>query len=72
MMEKYDEFVIDEMDEFYESLEFDKRKLKLLPKFKSTIEKVEIPDTFTLGEVKRKFKPIVRQQQKRITDNGIF
>lgn len=71
MIKKYEEFVIDEMDEFYESVEFDKRKLKLLPKFKSTIEKVEIPDNFALGEIKKKFKPIVRQH-KRKTDNGIF
>jgi hypothetical protein len=72
MIKKYDEFVIDETDEFYESLEFDKRKLKLLPKFKSTIEKAEILDNFTLGEIKKKFKPVVKQQKKRITDNGIF
>ena len=73
MIEKYNEFVIDELDEFNEDIETSKKRVKLLPMFTSTIEDVQIPDTFTLGEVIARFKPKVKQQNsKRKTNKGIF
>lgn len=71
MIKKYDEFVMDELEEFYKSVEDDKLKIRLLPRFKSTVNEVTLGQ-FELGEVKKKFKPIVRQKQKTKTDKGIF
>jgi hypothetical protein len=69
MIKKYDEFIMDELDEFYKSVEYDKRKIRLLPRFKSDVKEASLKD-FKLGEIKRKFKPIVKQKTK--TDKGIF
>lgn len=69
MIKKYDEFIMDELEEFYKSVEYDKRKIRLLPRFKSDVKEASLGN-FELGEVKRKFKPIVKQKTK--TDKGIF
>jgi hypothetical protein len=71
MKQKYEEFVMDELDEFYKSVEYDKRKIRLLPRFKSDVKESSLGN-FELGEIKKKFKPIIKHKTKTKPDKGIF
>ena len=72
MIKKYNDFLKEELDTFYDDFEDSKKRLKLLAKFtkfKGThkgkdIEVTEIP--------KKKFQPKVKQFKKTNNDKGIF
>jgi len=72
MIKKYDLFVNEEYDSFYDDLEISKHKIKLFSKFKSNIKDINIQTNFDLGKPKLKFKPRVKIFQNSDSKNKIF
>ena len=72
MIKKYETFVSEEYDGFYDDLETSNKNIKLLSKFKSTIGRVEIQSEFDPGKPKAKFKPQMKTFKKTNDKNGIF
>ena len=72
MIKKYDDFLKEELDTFYDDLSDSQKRIKLLAKFnkfKGThkskdIQLTEIP--------KKKFQPKIKQFKKTNNDKGIF
>ena len=71
MIKKYNEFVTEQFDDFYDDLETSKKKLKLFIKFKK-IETDNVKSNFSLPQPKRKFQPKIKSYKKINNDKGGF
>jgi len=71
MIKKYNEFVAEQFEDFYNDLETSKKKLKLFTKFKK-IETDSVKSNFSLPQPKKKFQPKVKSYKKINNDKGIF
>ncbi len=71
MIKKYNEFVAEQFDDFYNDFENSKKKIKLFTKF-DKIELSKINKTFSLPEPKRKFQPKIKSYKKNNNNKGIF
>jgi hypothetical protein len=71
MIKKYNEFVTEQFDDFYNDFENSKKKIKLFTKF-DKIELSKIDKTFSLPEPKRKFQPKIKSYKKNNNNKGIF
>ena len=71
MIKKYNEFVVEQFEDFYNDLETSKKKLKLFTKFKK-IETDEVKSNFSLPQPKKKFQPKIRSYKKINNNKGIF
>jgi hypothetical protein len=70
-IKNYNNFVSEEIDDFYKDSENSKRKLRLFSTFtKSTLG--EVKSSFVIPEPKKKFQPKVRGYKKINNDKGIF
>jgi|TARA_R110000765_G_scaffold408530_2_gene506327 hypothetical protein len=70
-IKNYDNFVSEEIDDFYKDSENSKRKLRLFSTFtKSTLG--EVKSSFVIPEPKKKFQPKVKGYKKINNDKGIF
>ena len=70
-MQKYNNFVSEEIDDFYKDLENSNKKLKLFATFsKSEIKKVKT--NFSIPTPKKKFQPKVKGYKKINNNKGIF
>lgn len=70
-IKKYNDFVTEEIDDFYKDLENSNKRLKLF----STFNKSELSDVktkFSITEPKKKFQPKVKGFKKINNDKGIF
>ena len=63
MIKKYNEFVAEQFEDFYNDLETSKKKLKLFTKFKK-IETDSVKSNFSLPQPKKKFQPKVKSYKK--------
>jgi len=68
---KYNNFVSEEIDDFYKDLENSSRKLRLFSKFNKSIFD-DVKTTFSLPPPKKKFQPKVKSYKKINNDKGIF
>ena len=73
MIKTFIEFVNEELETegFYDDLEASQKKLKLISKFKSELKDSKIESSFTIGKLKKKFKPKV-STLKKPNDKGMF
>ena len=71
MIKKYNEFVAEQFEDFYNDLETSKKKLKLFTKFKK-IETDSVKSNFSLPQPKKKFQPKVKSYKKINNDKVIF
>jgi|TARA_R110002072_G_scaffold79553_2_gene183461 hypothetical protein len=71
MIKKYNEFVVEQFEDFYNDLETSKKKLKLFTKFKK-IETDNVKSNFSLPQPKRKFQPKIKSYKKINNDKGVF
>ena len=71
MIKKYNEFVVEQFEDFYNDLETSKKKLKLFTKFKK-IETDNVKSNFSLPQPKRKFQPKNKSYKKINNDKGVF
>ena len=71
MIKKYNEFVVEQFEDFYNDLETSKKKLKLFTKFKK-IETDNGGSNFSLPQPKRKFQPKIKSYKKINNDKGVF
>ena len=71
MIKKYNEFVAEQFEDFYNDLETSKKKLKLFTKFKK-IETDSVKSNFSLPQPKKKFQPKVKSYKKINNDKGVF
>lgn len=70
-IKNYNNFVSEEIDDFYKDSENSKRKLSLFSTFtKSTLG--EVKSSFFIPEPKKKFQPKVKGYKKINNDKGIF
>jgi|TARA_R110000787_G_scaffold134716_1_gene247099 hypothetical protein len=70
-IKNYNNFVSEEIDDFYKDSENSKRKLRLFSTFtKSTLG--EVKSSFVIPEPKKKFQPKVKGYKKINNDKGIF
>ena len=70
-IKNYDNFVNEEIDDFYNDLETSNKRLKFFAKFnKSTLK--EVKTSFSLPEPKKKFQPKVKGYKKSNNNKGIF
>ncbi len=74
MIKTFIEFVNEqeELESFYDDIETNKKRLKLMPKFKCDAENIKDMNTFSMGEPKKKFKPKANILRKPPKDKGIF
>ena len=63
MIKKYNEFVVEQFEDFYNDLATSKKKLKLFTKFKK-IETDNVKSNFSLPQPKRKFQPKIKSYKK--------
>jgi len=70
-LKNYNNFVNEEIDDFYEDLENSNKRIKLFAKFKKSNLK-EVKTSFTLPAPKKKFQPKVKSFKKINKDKGIF
>lgn len=71
MIKKYNEFVTEQFDDFYNDFENSKKKIKLFTKF-DKIELSKIDKVFSLPQPKRKFQPKIKSYKKNNNNKGIF
>jgi len=70
-LKNYNNFVNEEVDDFYDDLETSKKRIKFFATFsKSELSKVETK--FSITEPKKKFQPKVKGFKKINNDKGIF
>jgi hypothetical protein len=70
-LKNYNNFVSEEVDDFYKDLENSNKRLKLFATFnKSKIEQVKT--SFSIPAPKKKFQPKVKGFKKINNDKGIF
>jgi len=73
MIKKYNEFVNEELDNFYNDLKDSKRNLKFFSKFKSNISNIDLDESFDLGKPKKRFKPkMISHKKLGNNEKGIF
>jgi len=70
-MQKYNNFVSDEIDDFYKDLEEGSKKLRLFSKFTKSVLG-EVKTNFSIPEPKKKFQPKVKGYKKVNNNKGIF
>jgi hypothetical protein len=70
-MQKYNNFVSEELDDFYKDLAEDGKKLRLFSKFSKSVLG-EVKTSFIMPEPKKKFQPKVKGYKKINNDKGIF
>jgi len=70
-IQKYNNFVSEEIDDFYKDLEEGSKKLRLFSKFSKSVLG-EVKTSFTIPEPKKKFQPKVKGYKKINNDKGIF
>ena len=71
MIKKYEEFVVEQIDDFHDDFENSKKRIRLFTKF----DKIELSkkDTdFILPQPKRKFQPKIKNYKKTNNNKGIF
>lgn len=71
MIKKYNEFVTEQVEDFYEDFENSKKRIRLFTKF-NKIELSKEDTGFTLPQPKKKFQPKIKQYKKNNNDKGIF
>ena len=73
MIKTFVEFVneAEELEGFFDDLEDSEKKLKLIPKFSSTIKDSPITTSFDMGKPIKKFKPKITVMTKK-KDKGMF
>ena len=70
-LKNYDNFVSEEVDDFYNDLEDSNKRLKFFASFgKSKLK--EVKTNFSIPEPKKKFQSKVRGYKKINNDKGIF
>jgi hypothetical protein len=70
-IQKYNNFVSEELDDFYKDAEEDGKKLRLFSKFSKSVLG-EVKTKFSIPEPKKKFQPKVKSYKKINNDKGIF
>jgi len=70
-IQKYNNFVSEEIDDFYKDAEEGGKKLRLFSKFSKSVLG-EVKTSFTIPEPKKKFQPKVKGYKKINNDKGIF
>ena len=70
-VEKYNNFVDEEIDDFYKDLERGSTKLKLFSVFSKSIL-ADVKTNFFIPEPKKRFQPTVKGYKKINNDKGIF
>jgi hypothetical protein len=70
-IQKYNNFVSEELDDFYKDAEEDGKKLRLFSKFSKSVLG-EVKTSFIMPEPKKKFQPKVKGYKKTNNDKGIF
>lgn len=71
MIKTYNEFVNEELDEFFQDAYDSNKKLKLIPKFKSDLSDVSLCKDINIEAPMKKFKPKIKIMNKK-QDKGIF
>ena len=70
-LKNYNNFVNEEIDDFYDDLETSNKRLKFFTKFdKSTLK--EVKTKFSSPEPKKKFQPKIKGYKKSNNNKGIF
>jgi len=70
-LKNYNNFVNEEIDDFYNDLETSKKRIKFFAKFsKSDLDKAKT--NFSLPEPKKKFQPKIKSYKKSNNNKGIF
>ena len=70
-LKKYNNFVDEEVDDFYKDLATSNKKLKLFSNFSKSVLG-EVKTNFSMPEPKRSFQPKVKGYKKINNDKGIF
>ena len=70
-LKNYNNFVNEEIDDFYKDLESNSKRLKLFSTF-SKSELDEVKTNFSIPAPKKKFQPKVKGFKKINKDKGIF
>tara|TARA_R110000772_G_scaffold87064_2_gene181785 strand:- start:414 stop:632 length:219 start_codon:yes stop_codon:yes gene_type:complete len=70
-MQKYNNFVSEEIDDFYKDLEEGSKNLRLFSKFSKSVLG-EVKTNFSIPEPKKRFQPKVKGYKKINNDKGIF
>ncbi|MBC8398239.1 MAG: hypothetical protein H8E16_14215 [Flavobacteriales bacterium] len=70
-LKNYNNFVNEEIDDFYEDLENSNKKLKLFATFNKSKLK-DVKTSFSIPVPKKKFQPKVKGYKKINKDKGIF
>ena len=70
-LKKYNNFVNEEIDDFYNDLDISNKRLKLFTTFDKS-ELKEVKTNFSLPTPKKKFQPKVKGYKKINKDKGIF
>ena len=72
MIKKYDDYLKEELDTFYDDLEDSKKRLKLIAKF-TKFKGIHKGKEIKVSEIpKKKFQPKVKNFKKNNNDKGIF
>tara|TARA_R110000765_G_scaffold130736_2_gene229257 strand:- start:301 stop:519 length:219 start_codon:yes stop_codon:yes gene_type:complete len=70
-IKNYISFVNEEIDDFYDDLNTDSKKLKFFANFDKT-ELKEVKTSFSLPVPKKRFQPKVKSYKKSNNNKGIF
>ena len=70
-LKKYNNFVNEEIDDFYNDLDISNKKLKLFTTFDKS-ELKEVKTNFSLPTPKKKFQPKIKSYKKSNNNKGIF
>tara|TARA_R100000541_G_scaffold2257_3_gene8618 strand:+ start:1524 stop:1742 length:219 start_codon:yes stop_codon:yes gene_type:complete len=70
-IKNYIRFVNEEIDDFYDDLNTDSKRLKFFASFNKT-ELKEVKTNFSLPEPKKRFQPKVKSYKKSNNNKGIF
>jgi len=70
-LKNYNNFVNEEVDDFYKDLEDSNKRLKLFSTFNKS-ELNQVKTKFYITEPKKKFRPKVKGYKKINNDKGIF
>tara|TARA_R110000772_G_scaffold168556_1_gene280320 strand:+ start:75 stop:293 length:219 start_codon:yes stop_codon:yes gene_type:complete len=70
-IQKYNNFVSEEIDDFYKDLENGSKKLRLFSNFSKSVLG-EVRTSFSIPEPKKRFQPKVKGYKKINNNKGIF
>ena len=70
-LKNYNNFVNEEVDDFYDDLETSKKRIKFFATFDKS-ELKQVKTSFSVPEPKKKFQPKVKGYKKINNDKGIF